>query len=79
MRTEKRRLTLVELKSLPPILWQLEVAQIWTEAAAADLTEIAEEADSLPSDPDLTPEKIVALGEKLRGATGCTETAADAA
>lgn len=73
MTNKKRRLTLDELKSLPSILWMLEVAQIWTEATAAGLTEIAEDADWLPSDPELTPEMIVALGEKLQRATGCTE------
>jgi hypothetical protein len=79
MTREKRRLTLDELKSLPGILWMLEIAQIWTEATGAGLIEIAEEADLLPSDPDLTPEKIVALGEKLRRATGSTvETTAAA-
>lgn len=67
---EKRRLTLDELKSLPPILWQLEIAQIWIDATGAGQVEIAGEADSLSPDP--TPEKIVALGEKLQRATGST-------
>lgn len=82
MTNKKRRLTLDELESLPSMLWMLEVAQIWTDATAAGLIEIAEEADLLPSDPELTPEKVVALGEKLQRATGCTEieiAASDAA
>lgn len=69
---EKRRPTLDELKSLPPVLWQLEAAQIATDADIAEQSEIEMEAVRLICDPDLRPEKVVELREKLQRATGST-------
>ena len=72
MQREKRRPTLEELRSLPPHLWLLEVAHIGVEASRASQPEIDAEADRLLSGPELTPEKVVALREKLQRATGST-------
>jgi hypothetical protein len=72
MRKEKRRPTLNELKLLPIDLWQLEAAQIAADACLAKMFDIEIEATTLMGDSDLTPEKIVALREKLRCATGST-------
>lgn len=69
---EKKRPTLEQLKSLPPELWQLEVAQIGVDAALADNDQIEGEAITLMDDPELTPEMVVELREKLR-ASGSTE------
>ena len=71
---EKRRPTLEELKGLPVELWRLEAAHIAVEAAESDITGIEIEADSLINDPDLTPEKVVELRERLQRATGSTVT-----
>ena len=73
---EKRRLSLDELKRLPLVMWQLETAQIGVDAEEAGQTEIDREAMALMDDPNLTPEKVVELREKLRCASGSTEQAA---
>lgn len=72
MQQEKRRPTLEELKSLPVDLWQLEVAQIAVDAELAGQFEIETEAARLISDPNLTPEAVVELRERLQCATGST-------
>ena len=72
MRKEKRRPTLNELKLLPVELWQLEAAQIAADACLAQAFEIEVEASALMEDREITPEKIVALREKLQYATGST-------
>lgn len=74
MQQEKRRPTLEELKSLPMELWRLECAQICCDADDAFQDDLAENAERLMCDPDLTPEKIVELRDRLRCATGSTET-----
>jgi hypothetical protein len=70
---DKRRPTLEELKGLPRQLWRLEVAQLCEDAAGAGQDEILEDAELLMLEPDLTPEMIVELREKLQGATGSTD------
>lgn len=72
---EKRRPSLEELQNVPIELLFLEAAQIGVDAAQAGLLAIEIEATSLMDDPDLTPEKIVELREKLR-ASDSTEQAA---
>jgi len=73
MNTEKRRPTLEELKALPQQLWWLEAAQIAVDAAIIGALGMEIEATNLMDDPDLTPEKIVELREKLQRATGSTK------
>jgi hypothetical protein len=70
---EKKRPTLEELRELPVELWRLEAAHIAVEAGESGVTGIEIEADGLIGDPDLTPEKVVELRERLRSATGSTE------
>ena len=72
MQKEKRRPTLDELKTLPVELWRLEVAQISVDAEAAGQGDVQQEAEMLMLDPDITPERVVALREKSRRATGST-------
>jgi hypothetical protein len=72
MQKEKRRPALKELRALPVELWRLEAAQIAVDAALASVTGIEIEANALITDPDLTPEKVVELRERLRCATGST-------
>lgn len=69
---EKRRPTLEELRALPVELWRLEAAQIGVDAAFVGLLGIEIEATDLMEDPDLAPEKVVELREKLQRATGST-------
>lgn len=71
MNGEKRRPTLDELRTFRA-LWHLEIAQLCEDAAANGQDEILEDAELLMLDPDLTPEKIVELREKLQRATGST-------
>jgi hypothetical protein len=73
MSKEKRRPTLEELRALPVELWRLEAAQIAEDAHVYDIFEIEEEAALLMCDPEITPEKVVELRERLRCATGSTE------
>jgi len=72
MSREKRRPALEELKALPVELWRLEVAQIEYEASTSESWGIEQEAAALFDDPDITPEKVVALWEKLKRGTGST-------
>lgn len=73
MSKEKKRPTLEQLKCLPPELWQLEVAQIGVDAVVAGHADIENEAITLMDDPNLTPETVVELRERLRHATGSTD------
>jgi hypothetical protein len=73
---EKRRPTLEELRDLPADLWRLEAAHVAVEAAESGMTGIEIEADRLMCDPDLTPEKVVELRERLQRTTGSTTTEA---
>lgn len=68
MNKEKKRPTLAQLKSLPPDMWRLEAAQLFVDAEKGGNREVAEEADALLIDPDLTPERVVELWTKYRGA-----------
>lgn len=77
MQKEKRRPTLDELKLFPVELWRLEVAQISVDAEEAGQVDVQLEADALIKDPEISPEKVVALRERLHGATG--DTAAEVA
>jgi hypothetical protein len=76
MRKEKRRPTLEELNRLPPDLWKLECAQMEMDEIEKGNEKGALEAYALFSDPEISPEKIVELREKLRSASGSTEQAA---
>lgn len=70
MQQQKRRPTLEELRVLPVELWRLEAAQIGVDAAMAEQFGIEIEACNLMDDPEITPEKIIALREKLTSGTG---------
>lgn len=79
MNREKRRPTLEQLRAMPTELLHYELAQI--AADAVDLSgipvdmailEIGGEAMNLIHNPDLTPEQVVALRERLMRATGST-------
>lgn len=72
MKREKKRPTLEELKTLPPIIWRFEVAQVAADAAETGNVELEDEATVLLGDTDLTPEKVVALRGKLTCGTGST-------
>lgn len=69
---EKKRPTLEQLKEMPVELLQLEVAQIGVDASLADQNQIESEAIILMDSPDITAEKVVALRDRLKGATGGT-------
>lgn len=71
----KKRPTLEQLKEMPVELWRLEVAQIGVDAAQASLGLIESEAVALMGDSEISPEKVVALREKLKNAAGGTEAA----
>lgn len=76
MQKEKRRPTLEELRSLPLIVWNLELCQLAIDAGDAGREDVQEEAMALMRNGSaITPEKIVALREKLTGATGGTQEA----
>lgn len=72
MRRQKKRPTLEELKTLPPIIWRFEVAQVAAEASEAGNVELEDAATEMLGDVDLTPEKVVALRERLTCGTGST-------
>jgi hypothetical protein len=66
---EKRRPTLEELREMPLDLWRLEILQTTVDAEAAGREDVQREGcDLLLTDPDITPEKVVALREKLQRA-----------
>jgi len=74
MQKEKRRPTLDELKAMPEDFWRLELIQTGIDARDAGREDVQREAlDMLMTDQDITPEKIVALREKLTSGTGSTE------
>lgn len=76
MQKEKRRPTLEQLHKMPREMLFLEVAQVGVDAALSGQLMLEIEAANLMDDPEITPEKVVALRRKLQGATGCTKEAA---
>lgn len=70
MKKESKRPTLEQLKTVPKELLFLEAAQVGVDAALAGQIMIELEAANLMDDPEISPEKVVALREKLTGATG---------
>lgn len=62
---EKRRPTLEELKELPEDAWRLEAIQTKCDALELGQWKITEEAQEVFDDPEITPEKVVAIREKL--------------
>ncbi len=71
----KKRPTLEQLKELPRELLFLEAAQIGVDAAIAGQLALEIEATNLMDNPEISPEKVVALREKLKNAAGGTEAA----
>lgn len=71
---EKRRPTLAELKEMPVDLLRFEAAQIGVEALFLDLFEIDRAAWALQTDPEITPERVIELRERLRLASESVET-----
>lgn len=67
---EKRRLTLEELRDMPVEMWRLEVAQLEYEISTSACYGLEQEAMALLDDPEITPEKVVELREKLQRAIG---------
>lgn len=72
MTKDKKRPTLEQLRELPEELLFLEVAHIGVEAAKVGQLALEIEATNLMDDPDISPEKVVALREKLKSASGGT-------
>ena len=69
---EKRRLTLEELRDMPVEMWRLEVAQLEYEISTSECYGLEQEAMALLDDPEITPEKVVALRQKFECATAET-------
>lgn len=69
---EKKRPSLDDLQRLPSELLFLEAAQVGVDAAKAGHLALEIEASDLMNNPDISPEKVIALREKLQRASGST-------